>query len=129
MFFVSVVLPIYLWVMILCGFELVDISIRYPTETLMTLRYIFLSIIAVNIIIEAILILKNKKSLTKKGKKIKKQLCEIKAYLNDFSTMKTKEINEIGLWDEYIIYSVILNENKKITREVWRILKNTFSKE
>lgn len=119
----------YIACFIMFGLMMVPmIAEEYQEEVVIFLKYVFMAIAVIIIGIESYIILNNKK-LTAKGNDIKKKLCEIKVYLNDFSTMKTKEINEIGLWDEYIIYSVILNENKKITREVWRILKNTFSKE
>lgn len=96
-------------------------------EVIILFKYFFIAIAVIIIGIESYIILNNKK-LTTKGKDIKRKLCGLKMYLNDFSTMKSKDINEIGLWDEYIIYSVVLNENKKITRKVMRLLKNTIVK-
>ena len=91
----------------------------------MVLKYIFLGIILFVIYFDSIMIMKSKRLLTKKGKDIKRKLCGLKMYLNDFSAMKSKDLNEIDLWDEYIIYSVVINENKKITRKVWKMFKNT----
>lgn len=98
---------------------------NYYDDTLMVLKYIFLGIILFVIFFDSIMILKSKRLLTKKGKDIKRKLCGLKMYLNDFSAMKSKDLNEIDLWDEYIIYSVVINENKKITRKVWKMFKNT----
>ena len=116
--------------LILCGGTFIPMFITalmmiyFYEEVTIFFKYFFLIVILAFIIADSYFIL-NINWLSAKGKKIKAQLCGLKLFLNDFSTMKSKDINEIGLWDEYIIYSVILNENKKITREVWRILKNT----
>lgn len=61
--------------------------------------------------------------LTDKAKEIKIKLMGIKLFLRDYSNMKHKDLNEINLWDEYIIYSVILNENKKVRRKLLKMLE------
>lgn len=65
--------------------------------------------------------------LTCEGKNIKRKLLGMKLFLRDYSNMNEKDLNEINLWDEYIIYSVILNENKRIKRKILRMVKNIFS--
>lgn len=117
---------LYSVTLIASGLLLIPIIVEeYQQEVLVILKYLFMVITIVSIFIESYIILKNKKKLTMKGKDIKIKLCGLKTYLNDFSTMRHKDLNEIELWDEYIIYSVILNENKKITRKITQILKNT----
>ena len=66
------------------------------------------------------------KKLTKKGKKIRFQLNGLRLFLKDYSDMKNKELNEFGLWDEYMVYSVILNDNKKVQKEVLKMIKEQF---
>ena len=62
-------------------------------------------------------------AITSKGKEIEKQLLGMKMFLKDYSNMADKEFNEFGLWNEYMVYSVILNDNKKIKKEILEIIK------
>lgn len=66
------------------------------------------------------------KKLTPKGDEIRLKLTGLKLFLKDYSDMKNKELKEIELWDEYIIYSVILNDNKKVQKEILRMVKKQF---
>ena len=42
----------------------------------------------------------------------------LKNFLSEFTDLGNKNINEIKLWDEYIIYSIILNIKGNINKEV-----------
>lgn len=55
--------------------------------------------------------------LTKKGKEVNLKLRGLKKFLNSFSNMEDKQKEEIALWDDYLIYSVIFGINKKIIDE------------
>lgn len=48
---------------------------------------------------------------TEKGKEIYLKLKEIKNYLKDFGNFDDKSLKEISLWDEYILYALILIES------------------
>ena len=87
------------------------------------LKYIMAVILIAFEIISSYLIITNQK-LSKKGKEIKTKLIGIKMFLADYSSMKEKELNEAYLWDEYIIYAIVLNQNKKINRKIKKLLKN-----
>lgn len=52
--------------------------------------------------------------LTKEGTEIRKKLEGLKMFLKDFTNIDKREINEIILWDDYLIYSVIFGLNKDI---------------
>ncbi len=54
---------------------------------------------------------------TKKGKEINKYLEGLKNYLKDFGNFEEKSHQELILWEDYLIYSVIFNLNTKIIKE------------
>ena len=41
----------------------------------------------------------------------------LKKYLEDFSSLENKSEEELILWEDYLIYSVIFNQNEKIIKE------------
>ncbi len=55
---------------------------------------------------------------TKLGVQINKNMEGLKKYIKDFSNLNERKIKEIELWDEYLIYSVMFNKNKKIIKEL-----------
>lgn len=54
---------------------------------------------------------------TKHGEKINEKLEGLKNYLQDYSSIKEKTADELVIWEDYLIYSVILNQNDKIIKE------------
>lgn len=64
-------------------------------------------------------VLGNKKKLvkTKLGKEIFLKLCGLKNYLRDFNNFDEKNLKEIVLWEDYILYAIILKESKNLSNE------------
>ncbi len=60
---------------------------------------------------------------TEKGNEINKKLEGLKQYIKQFSTLDEKNSEFINIWDEYLIYSVIFKQNKKIEKEVKKLIK------
>ena len=54
----------------------------------------------------------------KVAKNINTKLEGLRNYIKDFSKLDERQYNEIELWEDYLIYSVILGENSKIVEEV-----------
>lgn len=54
---------------------------------------------------------------TKKGQEVYLKLVGLKNYLKEFGKFQEKQLQEIYLWDEYILYAVILNVCKKNKKE------------
>ena len=48
---------------------------------------------------------------TSKGEEINEKLEGLKEYLKDYSDIKNKTAEEITLWDDYLIYSIIFKQN------------------
>lgn len=53
------------------------------------------------------------------GKQINKNLEGLRKYLIDYSEIKEKTKEEVILWEEYLVYSVMLGINKKVIEEVY----------
>lgn len=54
---------------------------------------------------------------TKKGEQVNEKLEGLKKYLEEFSSLENKSEEELILWEDYLIYSVIFNQNEKIIKE------------
>ena len=55
---------------------------------------------------------------TKKGEILNENLEGLKNCLKDFSTLHEKDENSLTLWEDYLIYSVIFNQNTKIIKNI-----------
>lgn len=54
----------------------------------------------------------------KQARNINKKLEGLRKYVKDFSQLSESQYNEIVLWEDYLIYSVILGQNSKIVKEI-----------
>ena len=54
---------------------------------------------------------------THKGKSLNNELEGLKNYLKDYSMLSEREAKEVELWEDYLIYSVMFGQNKKIVEE------------
>ena len=54
---------------------------------------------------------------TEKGKEINAKLDGLKAFMEEFSNIDSKESKHLVLWEDYLIYSVMFDINKKIQEE------------
>ena len=44
----------------------------------------------------------------------------MKNFIHDYSNLSEVEKDALVLWDDYLIYAVVLEENKKIVEEIMR---------
>lgn len=58
---------------------------------------------------------------TRKGKVLAEQIKGMKNYIHDFSYLSERNKENVVIWDDFLIYAVVLEENKKIVDD---ILKN-----
>lgn len=61
---------------------------------------------------------KNSYIRTKKGEALNENLEGLKNYLKDYSTMNERDEKSLTLWEDYLIYSVIFNQNTKIVKNI-----------
>lgn len=89
-------------------------------ETSVTIL-LFISIVSVANIIRFIIIsarYSNKYTLTNKGMELRKKIKALKKYLKDYSLIRTRKKEEIAIWEYYLIYAVVLDENFKIENDI-----------
>lgn len=55
---------------------------------------------------------------TKEGKILVEQIAGIKNYIHDFSLLSEKDKENIVLWEDFLIYAVLLEENEKIIEDI-----------
>ena len=60
----------------------------------------------------------NKYERTKKGKFLVEEIDGIKNYIHDFSLLSEKEKDSIIIWNEFLIYAIVLEENTKIIDDI-----------
>ena len=63
---------------------------------------------------------------TEQGEELNRKLEGLKKYMKDFSSFEDKEKNELLIWDEYLIYSIIFNMNDKIVEEMSKFIQIEF---
>ena len=66
-------------------------------------------------------IIKSKKNSyirTNKSEEINEKLEGLKNYLKDFSLMNERSEKSLILWEDYLIYSVIFNQNTKVVKSI-----------
>lgn len=62
----------------------------------------------------------NRFERTEEGEILVEQIAGIKNFIHDFSLLSEKEKESIVLWEDFLIYAVVLEENEKITKDIFR---------
>lgn len=65
---------------------------------------------------------------SKKGQQINESLEGLKNYIKDFSIMNQRHNEELILWEDYLIYSVIFNQNKIVVQEYKQLITSKSGK-
>lgn len=60
---------------------------------------------------------------TEKGNELNREIEGLKKFLADYTLLSERDRNEIIIWEEYLVYSVLFNQNKKIIEEYKKYLK------
>ncbi len=71
------------------------------------------AILTIPIMIITILFFNSKKVYTKFGKDERKKILGLQYYMQDYSLISKRNLDEIIIWEEYIPYSIALNINTK----------------
>ena len=61
----------------------------------------------------------NRYERTKEGKILVEQIAGMKNYIHDFSLLSEKDKENIVLWEDFLIYAVLLEENEKIINDIY----------
>lgn len=105
-------------------FEMIDKNLNdqvaIMTLILITLLYMGLIIGCVaSIIMYFIMKLINPYVRSNEGDEINKKIEGLKKYMKDYSNFEQKNKEDITLWEDYLIYSIIFGINTQIVEEVW----------
>lgn len=60
----------------------------------------------------------NEVARTKKGNELAEKIYGLKRYINEFSVLEERSKEELALWDDFLIYAVVLGENTRILDEI-----------
>ena len=56
---------------------------------------------------------------TELGKKLTEEIAAMQRYIHEFSLLSEKERKDVELWEDFLVYAVILEENTKIVKEIF----------
>ena len=59
----------------------------------------------------------NKWVKTQKGYELYTKVVGLKNYIKDYSNLSESELKEIVIWEDYLIYAIILNNTSKLNKE------------
>lgn len=60
---------------------------------------------------------------TAKGNEVKRKLKGLEFFLKDYSRIDEREAKEVKLWDDYLVYSVMFGQNKKVTEDIEKYIE------
>lgn len=115
--------------LVIIGYILVIITYILLTKVFlifdeMIVSFIFVPIICLYLPINLLLIWGYKQGKetsqykrSSRGIELNNKIDGLKKYLSDFSMLSERESKDIVLWEEYLIYSVLFGQNKKIVEE------------
>ena len=58
-------------------------------------------------------------ALTRKGKKERAKLMELKKYINDYSLIKNRDLESVIIWDEYLAYATAFGITNNVTNSIY----------
>jgi len=64
---------------------------------------------------------------TKKGNELAEKAAGLKRFINEFSTLSEKRKEEVMLWDDFLVYAVVLEENERIIEDINKYYKGGVS--
>lgn len=67
---------------------------------------------------------KSKYIRTELGEKLVEEIAAMQRYIHEFSLLSEKEKKDIELWEDFLVYAVVLEENTNIVKEI-ATFKNT----
>lgn len=67
--------------------------------------------------------MKNMCDRTIQGSELNKKIESLKKYIKDYSLLDEKKKEDLMLWEEYLIYSVVFMQNKEILKKMSKLIK------
>ena len=63
-------------------------------------------------------------SRTQKGEELNYRIDGLKHFLKKYSSLAEKELKQLELWEHYLIYSILFNQNDTALKELKELTKN-----
>lgn len=70
----------------------------------------------------------NKYVKTQKGYEIYIKILGLKNYIKDYSMISERELKEISIWEDYLIYAIIFNNTSNLNKETLEFYNKLFGK-
>lgn len=104
---------------------IISIITNKPIIGIIYMLFLFISIIAliINYLVYDTLIINNKYKRTELGEEINQKLEGLKNFLKDFTILNERDAQEIIIWEDYLIYSVMFNQNVKIINQYQNLFR------
>jgi hypothetical protein len=61
---------------------------------------------------------------TSSGKNLFTKASSLKLFLKNFSSLQNNKLKYINIWDDYLVYSVLFNQNEKVIDYVFKMINN-----
>ena len=61
----------------------------------------------------------NKYERTKEGKILVEQIAAMQRYIHEFSLLSDMEKEQVKLWEEFLVYAIVLEENEEIVSNIF----------
>lgn len=61
---------------------------------------------------------------TEKGNELNKRIEGLKNYLKDYTLLSEQEKEAMVIWEDYLVYSILFNQNKKIIEKYKKYIEN-----
>lgn len=87
------------------------------------MEFVCVFLVLINLILVAYFFGKMIMIRTEKGKEIQYQLMGLKNFLKDYGNIRHKKIEDIQIWDEYIIYAILFNLKGKLDLDAYNTYK------
>jgi len=130
---VQIIVLVVLFVILCNNLEKINQINNQTIETIFTILVIVISLIIfgflfVSPIITFVYSLMqiNSYHRTEKGEEVNKRIEGLKKYMIDYSLLNEKSKNELIIWEEYLIYSVIFDLNDTIVQEMSKLIEIEF---
>lgn len=117
--------------------EVLDIFIEYPDLVaviggfFVALLFIILAFIFPVLWVIGVAVSLSQKSRirrTKEGEIMTEYVAGMKNFLHDFSNLAEAQKEQLILWDDFLVYAVVLEENERVVQEIFRMKNMDYQK-
>jgi uncharacterized membrane protein len=123
-----IILPIcFVITFIVCGAFFVAFLTRMDAVTLLTITTIFMAVVDTLVFVPIYRIFKDYGMRTRGdvlwertelGNETAEKIAALRRFIRDFSMLSTAEKEEALLWEDYLVYTIVLEDNEKIVKEI-----------